>query len=483
MLINDGNTVSSKQITLPYNFVPRPYQIDLFKHVVPGAFKDNEITQAVKRAVLVWHRRSGKDKCSINLLTMLALQDVGNYLYMAPEITQARKIIWQGIDKDGFRFIDHIPRQLVRRKTEADMLVELVNGSTIQLAGADMYDRNMGTNPKGIIFSEYSLMSPIAWNYYRPILVENGGVAIFIYTARGHNHGYDMFKTAKERTDAGDPNWYFSLLTIDDTYDNLGQAIITREDVDQEIVEGMPQEMVDQEFYCSFEAGMVGAYYADIMQQLHKQNRIGDYPHDPNYPVSTAWDLGLSDRTCVWYYQNIMGQKRFIDYDSDSGVPLSDWIRWVLRKPYNYDAHFAPHDLGHREYSTGKTRTEIAAELGIDFYVLEKPKNIMDSIATVREFLPTCVFNEATCDEGLDCLKNYTKVFDEKAQTYRERPSHDWASHGADAFRTAAESWVDIDSVTGYVTHKVRPSMGRDRGYWRKAAPRGTMRDTLFGDL
>jgi hypothetical protein len=162
------------------------------------------------------------------------------------------------------------------------MLVELINGSTVQLGGADAYDRLMGTNPKGIIFSEYSIMNPMAWNYFRPMLVENQGVAVFIYTARGKNHGYDMMKIAKKRYEEEfDLNWYFSILTVDDTKRHDGSPVITQADIQQEIEEGMPPEMVQQEFYCSFDAGMVGAYYADLIAKMRQDDRIGDYPWDP----------------------------------------------------------------------------------------------------------------------------------------------------------------------------------------------------------
>jgi phage terminase large subunit len=470
-LLNDREKGGNNQIVLPHNFVPRHYQEDVFKAVVPAAFDWgwDPVPPAAKRAVLLWHRRAGKDKLSINLLLMLAMQDVGNYLYFSPEISQTRKIIWKGIDKDGFRFIDHIPHQLIRRKTEQDMMIELVNNSTIQLGGADAYDRNMGTNPKAIIFSEYSLMNPSAWNYYRPILVENEGTAIFIYTARGHNHGYDMAKVAQMRQKEANTNWYYSKLTVDDTYkdENKEHLVISRSDIDQEIEEGMPEEMVQQEFYCSFDAGQIGAYYIDQIAELRKADRIGDYPHDPRFPVTTAWDLGLADKTSIWFVQNIQGQRRIIDYEEDSGVPLDAWVKSVKEKPYNYHRHIGPPDLAHREYTTGITRLEFAQELGLNFEVLPKI-SIADGISAVRSFLPTCVFNEALTEDGLNALINYTKVYDEKAQTFRERPAHNWASHASDAFRYLATGWEDVIPFESGDMPKVIKSTGRPRDIGRQ---------------
>lgn len=460
------------RIVLPYKFTPRPYQLDPMKAIVPRAFGEDR--DGVRRAVMVWHRRCGKDKLSINLLTMLATERVGNYLYMSPEITQTRKIIWTGIGKDGMRFIDHIPPPLIKRKTESDMMVELVNGSIIQLGGADAYDRQMGTNPQGIIFSEYSLMNATAWNYFRPILVENGGVAIFIFTPRGHNHAYDLFKVAEEGQ-AKDPQyWFCSHLTIEDTRDNEGRPIITQAQIEQEIEEGMPSDLVEQEFFCSFDAGQQGAYYADLMAGLDDKGHIGDFPHRPDLPVFTAWDLGLGDANAIWFAQHVDGAVRVIDYEEDTGVPLSEWVKIVKDKPYVYHAHFGPHDLEHREYTSGKTRLEIAGELGISFEVVQKLP-IKEGISTTREFLPGCRFNEPLCEQGLNALMNYTKVFDEKLSAYRDTPRHDWASNGADAFRQLAVGWED-GMVNPVKRPRVITSQGQPRGYWRKPQHRGGYR-------
>lgn len=470
-LLNDSTRRGRDAIRLPHKFKAREYQMDLFRAAVPAAFGLDR--PPARRIVLPWHRRAGKDKCAINLLVMFGMQEVGNYLYMSPEISQTRKIIWQGIDADGFRFIDHIPKALIKRKTEADMLIELINGSTIQLGGADAYDRNMGTNPKAIIFSEYSIMNPIAWNYYRPILVENGGTAVFIFTARGHNHAYDLYKTAVERTEAKDPNWYLSLKTVADTKRDDGTPVISQQDIEQEIAEGMPQEMVDQEFYCSFDAGQVGAYYADQIADLRKRDRIGDFPWVPTLPVNTAWDFGLNDKNVVWYYQNVMGTCRVIDYDEDTGVPLNAWIKHVAEKPYVYQRHIAPHDIEHREQFTGKTRKEQAEEMGF-FFESQDKLPVQEGINAVRSMLPMCVFNEGPCQQGIDGLMNYTKVYDEKLQNFRDKPAHDWASHPADGFRALALGWYDDSPATLDDQEKPRVlrAMGRERGYWRRGESR-----------
>lgn len=233
LLLDDLQIQGDSNIELPYQYTPRDYQLGLWQHMVPEIFATEEekllglVPDPVKRAVLVWHRRAGKDKSMINLMATRAVMDTpGNYVYLLPEQTQAKKIIWRGIGADGVRFIDHFPEQLVRKKYDSELLVELINGATVQIGGSDNYDAWMGTNPRGIIFSEYSLQDPAAWNYFRPILAENKGWAVFIYTARGHNHGYELRNVAKAKMEEGDPTWYYSELTVDDTKNEINVALI-----------------------------------------------------------------------------------------------------------------------------------------------------------------------------------------------------------------------------------------------------------------
>jgi len=223
----------SGEIVIPYNYTPRKYQIDLY----------NCIPNGYKRAVAIWHRRAGKDKTLINIIAREAVKRVGLYHYVFPFYAQGRKILWQGMDKDGFKFLDHIPGKIRARILNQEMFIELVNGSVIQVVGSDNIDTIVGTNPVGAVFSEYSLQDPKAWDFYRPIFRENEGWAIFNYTPRGYNHGYEMYHSALKNSE-----WFSQLLTVDDT------GVLTAEDVESERQAGMPENMIRQEFYCSFEA-------------------------------------------------------------------------------------------------------------------------------------------------------------------------------------------------------------------------------------
>jgi len=450
-LLDDGQ-VDAESIILPYKYIPRDYQLPLWHAAFPQQFGLS--MEAARRFLLVWHRRAGKDKTSINLLTAKGMEETGNYLYMLPEQTQARKIIWHGIGADGMRFIDHIPQEIIRKKYNSEMLVELINGSTIQLGGSDAYDSWMGTNPRGIVFSEFSLQDPQAWHYFRPILVENRGWAVFIYTPRGHNHGYELYKIAKQEVEKGNTDWFYSNINVEQSTREDGSPVITQEDIQAEVDAGMPPEMVRQEFYNSFDAGVMGSYYGDLVEALRNKDKIGHFPHDPRHPVITAWDLGISDATSIWFAQNIGGSPRIIEYYEERNLPLTDHIRFVLDKPYHYLEHLAPHDIEVREMYTGNTRRDIAMEHGLDFTVVPKLSRD-EGIAAVMELLPTCTFDKELAQYGIEVLMGYERAWNEKTKCFMNTPSHNWASHGADAFRMLAVGWTGSNETELYRKPKV----------------------------
>jgi len=190
-------------ITLPHNFTPRDYQLPLLKALDKG----------YKRAIAVWHRRSGKDLVMLNYIAKCMYERVGTYYYFFPTYRQAKKVIWNGMTRDGVKFTDAFPKDLRVRTNDSEMLIEMDNGSIFQLIGTDNIDAVMGANPIGCVFSEWSLQNPSAWDYIRPILAENNGWAVFIYTPRGKNHGYSLLKTARAYPDV----WYSEVLTVEDT--------------------------------------------------------------------------------------------------------------------------------------------------------------------------------------------------------------------------------------------------------------------------
>lgn len=411
-------------ITIPFNYTPRTYQLPLWEAMDGG----------IKRAVVVWHRRSGKDKTLINLMVSKAVERVGAYYYFFPTYKQGKKILWDGRDRDGFKFLDHIPVEIRKRSNDTELKVELVNGSIIQIIGTDNIDSIVGTNPVGCVFSEYALQDPQAWSFIRPILAENGGWAVFNYTPRGNNHGKRIYDLAVESE-----SWFAQKLTVDDT------GVIPVDVLENEKKEMFAQtgndSLYEQEYMCSFDVPVQGAYYGQQLVEAEKDNRVTRVPYDPSLPVHTAWDLGIGDSNAIWFLQTVGQEIRVIDYYETNGESMAYYVKYLQEKKYVYGNHYAPHDIEVRELSTGKTRKETASSLGINFVVAPRIP-VDDGIDAVRNLLNKCWFDKEACERGLDALKSYHKVFDEDNQMYKNRPEHDWSSHGADAFRTFAVSYV-----------------------------------------
>ena len=358
------------------------------------------------------------------------MQRVGTYMYFFPTFTQARRVIWNGMDYAGFRFINHIPQELWDGpKNETEMRIRLKNGSVFQLVGSDNIDHIVGTNPVGCIFSEFSLQDPSGWDYIRPILRENGGWALFNGTPRSkHNHLYSLYQTAKD-----DPEWFVSKLGADET------LAISEEDIDKERRAGMDEELVQQEFYCSFESGMSGGFYVEAMKQAEKEERITDVLHDEMLPVHTAWDLGIDDTTSVIFFQQSPGGTiRVIDYHESSGEGLAYYVHMLRDKTdelgYTYGEHLAPWDINTRELGTGKTRLEVARSLGLPFKPVRRLA-IEDGINAVRMTLGKCYFDKNRAKRLVEALFAYSKSWDKQYRCWRAKPVHNWASHGADAMR------------------------------------------------
>jgi len=406
----------------------RPYQKPLWTYMRNGG----------NRAVAVWHRRAGKDATAVEITKELALSKVGTYWHMLPTLQQARRVVWDGIDRSGNRVLDHFPGwrtpgkndALVKHLRNDEMKLELQNGSIWQLVGSDNYDSLVGSNPVGVVFSEWSLTNPQAWEFIRPILAENGGWAMFIYTPRGRNHGFTTYEVARQSE-----SWFCEKLTVDDT------KAIPISAVDQERKDGMAEEMIQQEFYCSFDAPLIGSYYGEQMADALKEGRIGRVPLDRQTGVETWWDLGFNDLNTIWFMQRCGQELHAIDYYQNNGKDLAHYALVLGSKAqeygYNYTRHLLPHDGKVTELGSGLTRQETMAKLGYEVEVVPK-SGLQDGIDMVRGLIPKVWFDEDKCQQGIEALRSYTKSFDEKKKIYNDKPQHDWASHGADAFRTGA---------------------------------------------
>lgn len=409
----------------------RDYQTPVFE----ALFK-----RKIKRIVDVIHRRAGKSKTALNVLISAAFQRVGLYFHCFPQLTQAKKAIWLGIDGDGMRYLEHYPKVLVKHIDNVEMRVTLINGSIIQLVGSDMYDKLRGSNPVGIVFDEYAHSSPFCWQYTSPILRENGGWAMFIYTPNGHNHGHDLYQH-----NLNNPKWFVRKLDITQTYKQDGSPIITEDDIQEERDSGISEEAIQQEYYVSFEAAVIGAYYADQLRKAERDGRIRVFPIDKTLKIFTAWDLGYRDATAIWFIQIAGREVRLIHYYENVGRPMSDYIEYakafIASNGGKHGVHFAPHDIGVHEYSTGKTRLETARQAGWRFKVVGK-HYVQDGIDAVREGLEYTVIHSEYAKQGLSLLKMYKKDHDGK-------PEHGLSSHCADALRGVYMGIKDYMTQTG----------------------------------
>ncbi len=407
------------RVRIPNNWQTRDYQNPLWNYLNRGG----------KRAAAVWHRRAGKDSVALNYTAVSMFERVGTYWHMLPIQNQARKVVWDGLNGDGQPFMEQVfPDEIVAARRSQEMQVTLKNGSIWQGVGSDNYDSLIGSNPVGVVFSEWSVAKPSAWNYIRPILAENGGWALFIYTPRGKNHGYDVFKAAQKN-----PDWFSEILTVEDT------GAIPLSAIEDERKAGMPEGMIQQEFYCSFFSAILGSYYGILIDSAVEQGRITRVPYDPDIPVDTAWDIGR-DETAIWFIQSLKsGETRLIDFYWKIDAEFKDCLDDIKDMPYTYGIHYAPHDMAHHEYSLGRTRKDYAMGHGVKFEVVQTYKGaIKDGIEAVSRLLPKCWINEEKCERGIEALREYRQTWNEVKNTFDDTPYHDWASHTADALRCYA---------------------------------------------
>lgn len=414
------------KIDLPHHFELRGYQEPLHTYMVSPTEAGRRLNdrRAGKRAAIVWHRRTGKDKtCFAQEIVPAMFERVGVYHYYFPTMADGRKILWNGIDKAGFPLINHFPSDLIDSKRDTDMVIKAKNGSLFQIIGSDRVE-SVGTNPVGSVFSEFSKQNPRWWDLVRPILAENEGWAIFNWTPRGKNHAYRMDRMARNN-----PKWFYQLLTADMT------NAISQEAIDEDRLSGMSEEMVQQEYYCSYSLGVEGAYYGRILGKLWDDGRIGNVAIDPNALTHTAWDLGYGDSTAIWFFQLVGNEIHLVDYYENHGEAIRHYVDILNDKGYLYGTHYGPHDVKKGSLATGETLLETAAGLGLIFETLQREHDVDDGIERARGIFHRCWFDQERCKQGIDCLENYHSDYNEKNAVYSTRPTHDWASHGADAFR------------------------------------------------
>lgn len=428
-------------ITIPYNFVARDYQTP-FLHEVEKAINGQS---SVRNFVQVWHRRSGKDKTNIaDVVPRRLIHSPCLVKYVYPTLVMGRDNLWEGIGSDGFKYRDHIPKEIrggVENNTRMTIPVRnnTSTSSVFQIDGSDNPDKLRGGNPKMYIFSEWSEQNPYAFDVVEPILQENDGIAIFNYTPKGDNHAKGLLDFARKHP----TEWYAEVLTALDTgiFDERKLEDIRLRIIDRFTSRGRSESEAnayfEQEYLCSFDSPVIGSYYGEGIRKAQREGRITTVEHNPDLEVHTFWDLGVGDSNAIWFMQAVGSEFRFIDHIENSNVGLEWYIDELRKKPYKYGQHFAPHDIEAREYTTGVSRLHTARMMGINFTVVPQDR-VDDGIDQVRTLLKHCWFDAEKCKRGVECLKNYKKKWNDLTQTYNDTPDHDWSSHSADAFRQFA---------------------------------------------
>lgn len=395
-------------------------------------------------------------------------QRVANYWHCLPLYEQARKAIWEAVNPhSGKKRIDEaFPGPLRARTDNSSMVIEFKSGATYRVVGSDNPDSLVGAAPFGIVFSEWALSNPTAWGLLQPIILENNGWASFITTPRGRNHAFQMFRD-RER----DPTWFAQRLTVDDTGQLTAEQLEeARADYVSLFGEDAAEALMQQEYWCSFEAAILGAYYGKEMVTLEGAGRICEVKPWPGCPVHTAWDLGVSrggDTMTIGLWQVVPGEKgkgqvRVIDCVSGSGYSIKWYADEVRRRRQAIADEFGqsyadtagtdyvPHDARVPEMTSSghdgkaKLRIEVMIECGL------KPKivtnhHVADGISAVRQMLPRCWFDRDKTETKLvEGLRQYQREWDDDLKTFKPGPLANWAAHWADMIRYMAVAFREV---------------------------------------
>lgn len=395
-------------VKLPYK--PRPHAL---------AFH----ARSQKSAVVVWHRRAGKTVMCIADLIEKALRnplEMPQYSYIAPTYKQAKKVAW--------RYLKKLAEPVTKKVMESELSVELVNGAIITLFGADNPDSLRGLYHDGVIIDEYGDIAPMLYGeIIAPAVADRDGWVVFIGTPKGPNHFYELYKDA-----ANDPDWFNSTLRASESgvFSAERLAKIKKQP-------GMDEDTYNQEFECDFHAANKGAYYAKQLNELEAQGHMGLFPWDPSKPVITAWDIGWSDDTSIWFAQIHGKEIHIIDFWTGSQYALEEVLAELQELPYVYEPFWLPHDAKNKSFQTGKSTRELMWAAGAQTQQVPE-LSVQDGITAVRATLPKVYFNtgnENVRKYGLPALIMYQREYDEVKRVYRQKPRHDWASNPADAFR------------------------------------------------
>ena len=372
-----------------------------------------------------------------------AFERPATYWTALPEYAQARKALWAAVNPHtGKRRIDEaFPHPLRASTNEQEMFIRFHNGSTWQLVGSDRYNSLVGAGVAGVTFSEFALANPSAWGYIRPMLEENNGWAAFISTPRGRNHFKSMLEMGEKR-----PSWFAQTLSIHDT--NALSAEQIEESLSEYIAlygEDIGRAQFAQEYEVSFNAAILGAFYAREMMAVRSEGRICNVQPIPGRPVHRVWDIGVRDDTSIWWFQVVGNRIYILDCYTASGGDVPTFAELVHSKESEFAPgnDYVPHDAKVKEWGTGRTRVETMTLHGLK-PILVPLAGKLDGINAVRTTLPKCLFHPRTEEVGIAALEQYRREWDDERKCFKANEYHDWTSHLADAFRYLAMAWRTV---------------------------------------
>jgi hypothetical protein len=345
--------------------------------------------------------------------------------YVAPYRSQAKSVAWD--------YLKYFSRPITKQSNEADLIIELLNGAKIRLFGADNADAMRGLGFDGLYLDEYGDFKPSVWgNVVRPALSDKQGWCVFGGTPKGKNQFWNIYETSRKL-----PNEWFSL-----SLPASKSKLLPESELDAARAQ-LAEDQYLQEYECSFEAAIVGAIWGTEMRKASEEGRITKVENQIEVKTHTAWDLGHTDDTAIWWYQVIAGEIHIVDFFALSGGTIEEFVSKIKEKPYNYGKHYLPHDARARTLASGGKSVieQMAAHLGINNLAIVPSLTVQDGIQAVRMALPRCWFDAEKCADGIEALRQYQREYDEDKKAFRQTPKHDWTSHPADAMRMLAISW------------------------------------------
>ena len=398
------------KITIPYT--PRKAQAYIHEHL-----------EKFRYSLLCCHRRFGKTVLCINHLIKAAMTCKNynpRFAYIAPTYGQAKKI--------AFDYLKHYTKNIPGTKyNETELRCDLVNGARIMLLSSENPDSIRGIYLDGCIIDETAQINSALINeVITPALSDRKGFMILVGTPKGMaNLFYDYYQKAQ-----ADPKWFLHIA-------KASQTKIVDEDELAAALTVMGPQKYEQEFECSFIGNIQGSIYGDIISSLEDKKQITRVPVDPSYQVNVAWDLGFNDATSLIFFQQIGHMIHIVDCYENTNEPLPHYAEVIKEKDYIIGQNYGPHDLEQTEFGSGKTRREVAYQMGLRFKVAPRMQ-IEDGIHAVKMLLPRCLIDVDNCSKLINALRHYHRKFSDKERTYKIKPVHDWSSHAADALRTLA---------------------------------------------